>query len=180
MSKFSRNAWVGLVALPIMILLTGAGCNPTQNLAERAAEKAIEKASGNKVDFNTDGQGNVTIKGKDGSLSVGGNNSRPESAPADLPSTPSAKNFFWVGSSGSGLFSYEVESNDYKAVCAAQLELLAKAGWEKSDSYEMDVEKVMIRSFTKSDAGLTVTCGDNTEEGANQYVVSVSLNKMKR
>lgn len=180
MPNTSRVAKWALVALPALILL-GAGCaSPSERIAEKMTEKALESASGGKVNVDLNSDGGVNIKGKDGSMAVGGGGSRPESAPADLPNIPAAKNFFWMGTSGNGIFSFEVGDKDYRAVCTAELELLAKAGWQKSDSYEMDIEKVMIRTLVKPDYSLTVTCGDNTEEGSTDYNISVALNKAKR
>lgn len=179
MKKISYGVGLIAVALPALILL-GAGCSPSDKIAEKITEKALEKASGNKVKVDLNSDGGVTVKGKEGSLSVGGNGSRPESAPEDLPSVQGAKNFFWLGSSGSGMFSYEVSSNDFKAICAAQLDLLAKAGWQKSDAYEMDVEKMMSKSLAKPDFALSITCSDSTDDGSTDYKVGIVLNKNKR
>ncbi|MDO8617991.1 MAG: hypothetical protein Q7N87_03870 [Candidatus Uhrbacteria bacterium] len=171
----------GLVVLPVLVLF-GAGCaSPSEKIAEKLTEKALEKASGGavKVDMNNK-DGGVTITGKEGTFAMGGGGSRPESAPEDLPNAEGAKNFTWIGSTGSGLFSYEVADNDYRKVCKSQIELLLKAGWEKSDAYEMDVEKALTKTFVKPGFGLMVTCGDNTEENSTNYIVSVTLNKSSR
>lgn len=174
MTHHSHVRRIMIVVLPALLLF-GAGCS---SLSQNVAEKALETASGGKVKVDTN-NGEVAIKGSDGSVVMGGGDSRPESAPDDMPSLAGAKNFTWFGLSGGGTFAYELPGNDYKKVCKEQIDLLLGAGWQKSDSYEMDVEKVMTKSMVKPGFSLSVMCADNTDEGSTDYKSSVVLTKAK-
>lgn len=175
--RFSVRGFMAFV-LPALLLFSAGCSNLSQKIAEKATDKALETASGGAVKVDTS-NGGVTIKGSDGSVAMGGGSSRPESAPSDMPNVAGAKNFTWFGSSGSGMFAYELPGNDYKKACTDQIDLLLKAGWQKSDAYEMDVEKVMTKVMEKPGFSLSVTCSDNTDEGSTEYKSSVVLNKTK-
>lgn len=171
MIKHIGASWLMTVALPALVLL-GSGCtSPSEKPAEKTNEKISEATSGDEV--------KVDVKGQDGSPAIGGGSSRPESAPADLPSVEGAVNFTWINLSGSGVLAYEVPGNDYKKVCAGQIDLLLKAGWQKSDAYEMDVEKLMIKFMSKLGFALSITCADSTDEGSTDFKTGVTLNTSK-
>lgn len=174
------NYWkLVAVAIPALILL-GAGCSPTKSLGEQAAKRAIEAASGGKVNVDLNNNGSFKVKGKDGSaVEVGGGSARPDSAPADLPSLPGAKNFSWLGGAGSGMLAYSLDGNEYKKACADQINLLTQAGWVKSDGYEVDVEKMMSKNFAKSGFNLSLTCSDSTDDNSANYKTGIVLTTSK-
>lgn len=150
--------------------------------SDKLIEKEIEALSGGDIKVSIDSdEGTSSITGKDGStITTGEGNSRPAGVPEDLPNISGASNFSWFNISGSGVFSYEIlNDNDYNKACTDQMALLNKAGWTRSDSYEMDVDKAMIRSFAKPGYTLMVTCSDNTEEGSSEKKISITLNTGK-
>lgn len=176
MNKYSHVLGIALAALTTLLF---TGCS---FFSDKLAEKEIESLSGGDVKVNIDSdKGTSTITGKDGStITTGGGDSRPKSAPEDLPNLPNASNFSWVNISGSGMLGYEIlNDNDYVKACADQLALLTKAGWTKSDSYEMDVDKYMTRSMEKPGFALTVTCADSTEDGSSEKKTGITLNTAK-
>ncbi len=81
---------------------------------------------------------------------------------------------------GNDVLSYEISGMEYRTVCNDQIDLLTKAGWEVSAGFEMDVDGAMIKTLQKNGYALTVTCGDNTEEGSSEMLTSVALNRTKQ
>lgn len=109
-----------------------------------------------------------------------GGGTRPGSAPDDLPNVDGGRNFGWLSIAGNDVLSYEVGGADYRAVCAAQMDLLIGAGWKVSDSgYEMDVDGAMVKTLEKPGFIVMITCGANSDEGAPP-TVSVALNRSKK
>lgn len=167
------------VALGILSFFVLTGCQSLgQQIGQKIGEKMIENATGSKVAINNS-NGSVNIKTKDGTASMGGGNTRPDSVSADLPSIDGAKDFSWFGSTDGGMFAYNVESADYKAVCTQEMDLLAKAGWKKNDSYSLDVDKMMTRSFEMPGFSLSATCSLDSNEGEAPKV-GVVLTKSKK
>lgn len=179
MFNYFRARGLAVVALSFSLLFVAGCASLSQKIADKATEKVLETASGGNVKIDSE-DGSVAFKGADGSVVVGGGSSRPESAPEDLPSVAGAKDFTWLGGAGSGMFAYDVAGNDYKKVCADQIDLLLKAGWQKSDEYEVAVEKMMTKSMTRPEAALSITCADSTDDGSTDYKVGIVLNKTKK
>ncbi len=165
---------ITLIAIPAFLLL-GAGCSSSQNITANGVENA------NKVENANDGSKDNAVNTKDDSgSSVGGGEDRPASAPDDLPSLPGAREFTWLGGAGSGMFAYELAGNDYKKMCASQIDLLLNAGWEKSNDYEVAVEKMMTESFIKPGFSLSLTCSDSTDDNSNDYKTGIVLTKTNK
>ena len=139
-------------------------------------QKAIQDASGGKVNVNLDnGNNGLSIKGSDGTAIISNASAKPNSVPSDLPSVDGAKDFGWFGSAEGGMFAYSAANADYKAVCAQQIDLLTKAGWAKSDAYAMDVEKLMIRSMEKTGFTLSLSCSTD-DDGKTAVTMTKSKN----
>jgi hypothetical protein len=161
-----------------MLLLSACG-NPSEKMAEEMVEKMMERAGGGDADVDIDeDSGTVTITGKDGTMTAGGGEERPESAPEDLPSVGGAHGFSWLDIAGSQMLGFEVDGS-FKDICKEQLALLTAAGWAASDGFSVETADSMIRSFTKTGFGLMLTCGDNAAEGTADVTTTVTMNKSK-
>lgn len=190
--KFFRKVYSGknFIAAAFLLTLILTGCQNVQDkIAQTVAEKAIENATGGKV--NIDSDGGMTIKTKDGSMQIssddqngsikinsnegeavlGGGSTRPDSATADLPSLPGAVDFSWIGSKDSGMLSFAV-NGDYKTVCNQELVLLTGAGWKLSDEFVMELDGSIVKSLEMPGFSLSLQCATN-EEQKNSTVVLV-------
>lgn len=77
-----RALVVATVVAVVAVSLTGCGFI-AQKASEKVTEKAIEGATGNKVDINKDG---VTVEGKDGGTATIGEDVKvPDDFPAEVP-----------------------------------------------------------------------------------------------
>lgn len=155
--------------------MLAGGCKSSPASGGREAEENVSAVN----DDGGEDAVNAPIEERDGAeVKTGG--SRPGSAPDDLPNVAGAGNFGWLSVGGSDMFSYEVDGDDYRAVCEKQMELLRAAGWQASDAYEMDVAGALIKTLEKPGYAVMVTCGDNSDEGSSIKTVSVVLNRTKR
>lgn len=97
------------VAVVLLASLTACG-SVAQQAAEQAVEQAVEQAAeqagGVEVDVETDGDGQVTITGEDGSVQVGSQVSLPADFPSDIP-TPEATLVSVVTANGGWTLSFE-------------------------------------------------------------------------
>lgn len=170
-----RKFFFALAAVILVSPVLVGGCKSSPTSGDREAEENVAAV-------NDDGGAdavNAPIAERDAAeVKIGG--SRPGSVPADLPNVVGAGNFGWLSIGGSDMFSYEVNGDDYRAVCEKQLELLRAAGWQASDAYEMDVAGALIKTLEKPEYAVMVTCGDNSDEDAVVKTISVTLNRTKR
>lgn len=156
-----KNAVIGAGVLALMLL---AGCQSVSDqIGKTVAEGVIGQAVGGDVKID-EKSGNMTIKTKDGEASVGSGDTRPASAPADLPSLPNAKNFSWLGNEESGIFNYEIDSADFKATCKSVYEMASQAGWtDNKNSFNIDSEDSMMKSMNKDGKIVTIICGKDSD-----------------
>lgn len=184
----------GLLAVFAMAFVM-AGCQSvTDKLVKTAMEKAIETSTGGQVKMDTN-NGQMNIKTKDGDVKIdtsadggtmkitsndgetvfGAGDTRPASAPSDLPNLNGAKDFSWMGGKDGGMFSYTIPGTDYKAVCSQQIDLLTKAGWSLNNDYSIDVDKNMTRSLDISGFNLSLSC-----ETSDDVTVGVGMIKSQK
>ncbi len=80
----NKKLWV----LVIVILVLVFGCMATRRagwfMSERMIERAIERSSGDNADVDVDLSGNTTITTENGTVTIGGNGSVPDSWPSDI------------------------------------------------------------------------------------------------
>lgn len=141
-----------LVACAMMFSLVGC-----QKIAEKATEKAIEGATGVKVDTDKD---SVTITGEDGSsITAGSDGELPDGFPEDVP--------VYEGDIVSSLmtegnYTVAIESKDDAATIwdwyGTELE---SAGWTRTSEFKVD-DGGMI-SAEKGDMAIQITVGAGTD-----------------
>src|SRR3990170_1363771 len=80
----SNNKLIIIVVIVVgaLVVLSGIGYFANQFLAEKVTEKAIETATGGKVDVDADKE-KITIETNDGKLTIG-QNELPKSFPSDI------------------------------------------------------------------------------------------------
>lgn len=178
-------------------LLALSGCqfiapNAEDKIAEGLAENIIRQSMGEDIDLDVSGD-NVSIKTKEGNIDISGGetdgmvtintdegssvmtggDTRPVSAPADLPSLQGATEFFWAGVEGNGILSYTVSGKDATAVCDMQIKLLTGLGWKTEAAYSMTVAGSASQVLNTDAASVALSCTVDEEAG----VVSVSMVK---
>jgi len=116
---------VGILLL-VVAMLGLVGC---QQIAEQAAETAIEKSTGTKIDKNGD---SITIEGEGGEKASIGTGELPQGFPADVPVYEGAAvtGSFAQGSGAEQTYSVTLETSDDPAtVNAWYLTELEAKGW---------------------------------------------------
>ena len=78
----NKTMMIVVVVVIVFIVLTVIGYFVQRQLAEKAAETAIEQATGSKVDVSQDGE-KITIETAEGKVTVG-KNDIPDSFPSDI------------------------------------------------------------------------------------------------
>ena len=172
----NKSLVIGMATLMAVSMLSG--CQSVQDqIGKKLAEGAMSKMAGGDVKID-DKTGSVSIKTKDGSAVIGGGDSRPASAPAELPSLPSAKDFSWLGSNEGGLLSFKVAGNDYKAVCDQEETMMKSAGWvEKKSSFVMETDGMRSKSFYKDGKVGSLSCTFNSGDDSVGVLMSSSVDK---
>lgn len=151
----------------LALLLLAAGCNKLiEKAAEGATEKAIESASGGKVDVDLS-EGGMTMSDEDGSMQItSGDNARlPDGWPAQLPLYPGATLLSGAQSDDNGNTSMSVyfSTPDGSADVAKFYEDKAlAAGYTRETSHEQD--GMFIRNYAKGGQRLAVQAA--TEDGS--------------
>lgn len=182
----NRNIkFAALGSLCVFSVTLFSGCQSVSDqLGQKIAEKAIESATGGQVKMDTN-TGNVKIKtdtgemnmnvnkkdnsvvvtGSDGTSVYGGGDTRPGSAPADLPNLDGATGFSWAGSSEGGMFSYSFKTGDFKEICKKQMDLLTAAGWALKTDFSLDMGTSTMKSLENTTSSLSLTCSTNSDNG---------------
>jgi hypothetical protein len=150
-----------LVALTLLGLLT-LGATGCQQMAEKAAQTAVEKATGVKVD---DKSGSVTVTGKDGKTATvsGGEGKLPEGIPADLPVyTGDTKSGGKIESPEGATYTFTIlTADDAKSVVDWYKKELGAKGWTISSATTMEsdgkVSGSIVAKKDKADLMISVT-----------------------
>lgn len=158
-----------LLATALMgMLAMSSGC---QAIGGKATEKAIENASGNKVDIEQDG---ITVEGENGEQAAFGEKvDVPDDFPKDVPVY---KGTVTGALSAEGSWTLSIETkDDIKTVMAFYADELEDEGWVKESS--VDTGDGGMYSAKKDDRQCTViTAADGGEtEGMSSVTVSVGL-----
>ncbi|HEY3374153.1 MAG TPA: hypothetical protein VGK02_03705 [Candidatus Aquicultor sp.] len=148
-----------LLALLIAALVICVGCG---NIAEQATKKAVENATGVKVD---EKNGSVNIKTDKGEATISGSESKvPDGFPKDFPIYDGVKITSGLKTEAEGKTSFQVTfetSDDVKKVVDFYKKALADNGYKISGSMEAD--EMASLSLKKGDAdigGVTITKSD--------------------
>ncbi|MEO5927261.1 MAG: hypothetical protein ABIO72_01020 [Patescibacteria group bacterium] len=162
--------------LPIVALsLVGAGCNPIENLKEKAMNGIVDKAiehtvktqTGKDVDVNIK-DGGMQVTGEDGAnFAMGENLKLPDNFPSDIPVYGSVSIKSSSIDTKKGSVFLIMSSKDKAEDIVAWYKEQAKAkGWTQKSSLEMS-EGNYIVSFENKDKAtfaITITQGEDEEE----------------
>lgn len=162
-----------LVLVLAVLMVTAiffSGCGRIISKAvENAAEKAIEKDSGVKVDISGDSD-TVSVKGEDGSeFQAGGDIKWPDKVPAQVPKLANVT--YTLSSNDQGKnFVITFEKAEAKAI-DSYIEKLIGAGFEETSKMEM--EEGILNSYTKGNISVSITYTKDDKTG----MVAISVNE---
>jgi hypothetical protein len=171
-AKFGKGrVMIGAVIIGLLVigvLSKGVG----QRANDSAAERAIEAATGGKVDVDSE-SGEVTVKTDQGTWST--SDKLPANWPSDVPVYPGAKvtaSVAGAGDQANGSYASLESSDTVAAVIAWYKKEVPGAGW----TVETDamVSGSLMLSATKSERALSVTV---TAEDGNVAIGLVVANK---
>ncbi len=133
--------------------------------AERAAERAIERAGGGNADVDLRGD-TATYKSDEGSVTVGENVSLPNDWPSDVPVVRDAKIYYAMSSNpttgGSGMGAMFGTTQSVSDVIGYYKNELPKQGWTIEG--EFNVAGASMISATKGDRSLSVSIASGDDE----------------
>ncbi|MCR4306502.1 MAG: hypothetical protein NUV42_00880 [Candidatus Yonathbacteria bacterium] len=135
------------------------------SMAERAAERAIERAGGGDANVDFRGDNTATYKSDEGSVTVGENVSLPSNWPSDVSMVRDAKIYYAMSSNpstgGAGIGAMFGTSQSVSEVLGYYKTELPKQGWTIEG--ELSMAGASVLSATKGDRSLSVTVatGDN-------------------
>ena len=168
-----KAAAIGAASL---VLLTGCQ-SVSDQIGKKMAEGIVNQATNGQVKIDDKGNGNMTIKTKDGEANIGGGSQRPDSAPADMPSLAGAKDFGWFGSKDQGILTFTVDSGSYKDVWKQMDGQLTASGWAVDDSgFNMEVESSKTTMYKKTGFMLSLTCATDDAGKVTSVTMSKSAN----
>lgn len=153
----SKNVKALAIIAALVALVALSGC---QMVAEKATEKAIEGATGVKVDKNGD---EVTIEGKDGTkVTTSDSGEAPAGFPKDVPVYAGKITASVVADNG---YTIGIETNDDVAkVLDFYIAAAGKDGWKKEA--EMKVPEGGVVSAKQGERVWQVTVGKSGTNGA--------------
>lgn len=167
-SSGNKTNLIIIVVIAVLIIL-GGGYLLQQQFAERSAEKAIEEATGGKVDVSEGGK-KVTIETDDGKLTVG-EGEIPDNFPSDVPVYSEAE---VITSSESGdNFTLALKSSDsVSEVSDFYKTKLADKGWTLSNPIDLSGSTTI--TATKGDRELNVVITPDTD---SKTAIAIVINK---
>jgi hypothetical protein len=162
----------------VALSLVGAGCNPFQSAQDRAAESAIERASGGRVKVDSSGK-QMDITGEDGtSMRVGEDIKLPDNFPKDVPVYPGAKiAAVSVSTSGDKSALMNIRSTDEVGkVVQWYADTMKKSGFKESQT--MDIGESKFKTF--ENGNITITCIFVAEQSKDASGTTVSLTRSEK
>lgn len=163
-----------LFAPAVALSLVGAGCNPVQQAQDRAAESAVEQATGGKVKVDANGN-QMQIKGDNGAVTtVGENISLPDSFPKDVPVYPGAKiTAVSVSTSGEkGAILNLRSTDDVSKVIQWYEDAMAKGGFKGTQT--MDAGQTKFRTYENGNVAVSFVYIPEMAQGSQGTTVSIS------
>jgi hypothetical protein len=146
-----KHATAVVFVLLLMPMIAGCGKKPSDSVAEKAIEHAME-ANGDDAEVSVN-SGGVQIKSKDGDFSMGEGTKLPEDWPGDIPVYTGAK-LQSAAKSGDGLTVQAFSTDSLDKVTTFYKERLKKEGWTE-DSATTQPQMVML-SYSKDARSLMV------------------------
>lgn len=178
---------IPLVSVAAVIMLFGAGCNPfqaaqdklEQKVADSVASGVLSKATGGKVDVNTDkGQMNFKDNKTGSSVSIGENMDIPDDFPKDVPIYPGAKASSIMTSTSEKTANATLTSGDEATKITKWYEDKFKSeGWTEDNS--STINDVEVRSYTKDLVKVTLSVWPNKDEGKTGSFITLSRSEEK-
>lgn len=168
----NRMVRIVLVLACVLALLLVAGCGM---IAQKAAEKGIEGATGGKVDISGD---EVTIKGEDGSsATISDDTQLPADFPSEVPLMDGGKLKAAVTGEDGGkkrwTLNYTYPSTTQE-VMAFYTDALAKDGWKTSTSANVPNGGMLGAENGTYKVELVIGEGDGTDGAKSMMTMSVS------
>jgi hypothetical protein len=168
-----KTVWVvGMAALVMTMGCRRAG----ESLAEKIAEKAIERQSGGKAKVDLDAsKQTVTIKTKEGEfVAASGEGVKiPADFPKDVPVYKDAKILMAVSNPEGVVLS--LESKDGIETIAEKYAAEMKAlGWEQQAAMDMGAQKMLAYNKEKRNSTITITKADKGSQ------ITISAEKEKQ
>ena len=159
-----------MIGVIVMVALAGLGWFMTRS-NERATEKAIESATGGKVDVDLKND-KVSVKSEDGESTIGQNVSVPSDWPEDVMVYKGIKQSNIVASTTDkkGGFSVSLTTKDSaETVKNTYDEALANNGWAISG--EWAVQGGIVITATKDTRNLSITIGTGADNLTSVTIV---------
>lgn len=169
--------------LPVLVLalaLPIAGCGGSEEAAEKAAEKAIEAQTGDKVDIETgkDGKDSVTIKDKNGTSKFSTGTELPDNWPKELALPEGVEPLAVSEMEGPTGPQQTVSANTEMSVKdAAQHFDDQLSGWKKTSGNDFSSGDGSLSTRTYEDGGnkAIITIGDGS--GKTSITIAYSTAK---
>lgn len=176
-----------LAAALASVALMGWSCNPFQAAQEKAEQKVadsiaggiLSKATGGKVDLDTDsGQVQYRDNKTGNTVAFGEDLKLPKDFPGDVPIYGGAKISAVSTNKNEGSANVTLTSEDAKDKVLKWYEDKMKSdGWEEENSSTMN--NVDFREYTKGQVKLAVSVWPNEDEGKSGTFVTVSRTEDK-
>lgn len=168
-----------VISLSAVIALMFTACIDSEKVAEKATEKIIEKASGEKIDLETSKDGKtskVVIKDKDGeevSFS-GGDDEIPEDFPKEIYVPKGTVESSGTISSGEGsmITVNIICEKSFKEIKEKLNEEMKNSGWKAQQTMEVD-ESAML-NYTKGNDTATITINKEGDKTSVSYMIGLS------
>jgi hypothetical protein len=169
-----------VISLSAVIAFMFTACIDSEKVAEKATEKIIEKASGEKIDLETSKDGKeakVVIKDKDGEEVTfsGGDDEIPEDFPKEIYVPEGIIESSGTISTGEGsMLTVNISSEEsFKEIKEKINDKMKNAGWKAEQAMEVD-ESAML-NFTKGNNSATITLNKEGDKTSVSYMIGLSL-----
>ena len=156
-----------LILVAAVAALTLAACGKSPG--ERAAEAAIEQATGNKATVDADGNA-VTIKTEDGEMKMSGGDAAklPATYPKDVYQPAGAKVESVMEMPGTMVVQFDA-AGDIPALAEASGKMMATQGWKQQLSMQQSADQ-QVTMYEKDKRSATISLIDDEATGVKVNV----------
>ena len=156
-----------LILVAAVAALTLAACGKSPG--ERAAEAAIEQATGNKATVDADGNA-VTIKTEDGEMKMSGGDAAklPATYPKDVYQPAGAKVESVMEMPGTMVVQFDA-AGDIPALAEASGKMMATQGWKQQLSMQQSADQ-QVTMYEKDKRSATISLVDDEAKGVKVNV----------
>lgn len=161
-----------IVVLPMLVFAGGALWLSRGDNVTKLTENAIEKASGDKVKIDRDGE-SVSIKTEDGSFSASAEQKLPKDFPSEVPTLDGQTVEVSSSSSSDGNYSWYVTAKTTKSTQEVKEFFENKlADWEKGTNSTYN--DAVFLSFTKDILSVNLSISPNSDDNNTSIIYTVS------